>query len=83
MVGIQDLNTEMMSNKLEETLNIIKKVNQQFKNPVINFHSNHTSNLKNILIDFYLILGTNYVYLCLHSGVFITLRNGTVSSGAC
>lgn len=34
MFGLHDLNTEMMSNKLEETLNIIKKVNQQFKNPV-------------------------------------------------
>ena len=34
MVGMHDLSTEMMSNKLEETLSIIKKVNAQFKNPV-------------------------------------------------
>ena len=33
-MGLHDINTEMMSNKLEETLGIIKKVNQQFKNPV-------------------------------------------------
>lgn len=33
IVGLNDINTEMMSTKLEETLNIIKKVNQQFKNP--------------------------------------------------
>ncbi len=37
MVGMADVNTDMMSSKLEETLNIIKKVNQQFKNPVTFF----------------------------------------------
>lgn len=34
MLGMHDINTEMMSAKLEETLSIIRKVNQQFKNPV-------------------------------------------------
>jgi hypothetical protein len=34
MVGLNDINTDLMSVKLEETLNIIKKVNTQFKNPV-------------------------------------------------
>lgn len=33
LLGMHDVNTEMMSSKLEETLSIIKKVNQQFKNP--------------------------------------------------
>lgn len=33
LVGLHDVNTEMMSNKLEETLAIIRKVNEQFKNP--------------------------------------------------
>ena len=33
LVGMHDINTDMMSAKLEETLNIIKKVNAQFKNP--------------------------------------------------
>ena len=37
MVGLHDVNTELMSNKLEDTLNIIKKVNKQFKNPVSYF----------------------------------------------
>ena len=37
-MGLHDINTEVMSNKLEETLNIIKKVNAQFKNPVIYFY---------------------------------------------
>ena len=37
MVGLNDINTDVMSNKLEETLNIIKKVNAQFKNPVNNY----------------------------------------------
>jgi len=32
MLGLNDINTEAMSGKLEETLNIIKKVNAQFKN---------------------------------------------------
>ena len=35
MLGLNDINTEAMSGKLEETLNIIKKVNAQFKNAVI------------------------------------------------
>lgn len=34
MLGLNDINTEAMSGKLEETLNIIKKVNAQFKNAV-------------------------------------------------
>lgn len=33
-MGLHDINTEMISSKLEETMNIIKKVNQQFKDPV-------------------------------------------------
>jgi arsenite-transporting ATPase len=33
LLGLQDINTDMMSTKLEETLAIIKKVNAQFKNP--------------------------------------------------
>ena len=33
-MGLHDVNTEMMSSKLEETLAIIRKVNEQFKNPV-------------------------------------------------
>lgn len=32
MLGMNDLNTDVMSGKLEETLTIIKKVNAQFKN---------------------------------------------------
>lgn len=32
MVGLTDINTEAMANKLEETLSVIKKVNAQFKN---------------------------------------------------
>lgn len=32
MLGMNDLNTDVMSGKLEETLEIIKKVNAQFKN---------------------------------------------------
>lgn len=37
MLGMNDLNTDVMSGKLEETLTIIKKVNAQFKNAVITF----------------------------------------------
>lgn len=33
MIGLNDVNTDLMSTKLEETLTIIKKVNAQFKNP--------------------------------------------------
>ena len=32
MLGMTDINTEAMSGKLEETLEVIKKVNAQFKN---------------------------------------------------
>lgn len=35
LLGMNDINTDAMSAKLEETLSIIKKVNAQFKNPVI------------------------------------------------
>lgn len=33
LLGMNDINTDAMSEKLEETLSIIKKVNAQFKNP--------------------------------------------------
>jgi hypothetical protein len=35
LLGMNDINTEAMAGKLEETLSIIKKVNAQFKNAVI------------------------------------------------
>ncbi|CAF0711156.1 unnamed protein product [Brachionus calyciflorus] len=33
LVGMHDVNADMLSGKLEETMSIIKKVNQQFKDP--------------------------------------------------
>ncbi len=52
MLGMADVNTDMMSSKLEETLNIIKKVNQQFKNPV-NFHKHVLNKPFNSRKNFY------------------------------
>jgi arsenite/tail-anchored protein-transporting ATPase len=34
MLGMQDMNTDDMTRKLEEILPVIKQVNEQFKNPV-------------------------------------------------
>jgi arsenite/tail-anchored protein-transporting ATPase len=34
LLGLHDINSEMLSGKLEESLGIIRKVNEQFKNPV-------------------------------------------------
>jgi hypothetical protein len=34
MLGLHDINADMLSSKLEESLAVIKQVNQQFKNPV-------------------------------------------------
>lgn len=68
LVGLHDVNTEMMSSKLEDTLAIIKKVNEQFKDPVIvflfflfSFKFNQNSLYKNK----YLQNQTTFVCVCI------------------
>ena len=34
MMGIQDMNADHMTKKLEDTLPVIQQVSEQFKNPV-------------------------------------------------
>ncbi len=34
MFGLHDINSDMLSKKLEESLAVIRQVNEQFKNPV-------------------------------------------------
>lgn len=40
MLGIQDMNADQMTNKLEETLPLIRQVSDQFKNPVSTINNN-------------------------------------------
>jgi arsenite-transporting ATPase len=68
LLGLHDINTEMMSSKLEETLSIIKKVNQQFKNPVILVY-NHVKIHRFLLFKFENFLTKNkrnkqHLYVC-------------------
>lgn len=34
MFGVKDFSIDQASSKLEETLEVVKQINQQFKNPV-------------------------------------------------
>lgn len=34
LLGLNDLNPDQVTNKLDETLEVVRQINQQFKNPV-------------------------------------------------
>lgn len=41
MLGINDMNADNMTKKLEDTMPVIQQVSEQFKNPVCITETNH------------------------------------------
>ena len=66
MFGLHDITMDDAAKKLEETLQVVKQINCEFKNPV-----SSTIGLKND----YLLLGFNDIRMCMHSRISIHVRN--------
>ena len=66
MFGMDNMISELMSNKLEETLAVIRQVMEQFQDPVRYFFLSLCQIMMKIHFLFFLE-EFNDIYLCLHS----------------
>jgi hypothetical protein len=66
MFGMDNMISELMSNKLEETLAVIRQVMEQFQNPVCFV-------LIKKFIFIFILKEFNNIYLCLYPRIFIII----------
>lgn len=73
MLGLGQMNSEQATNKIQETLDIVRQINVQFKDPV-----------RRMLRKVFTIsnpLGIDYIRLRLYCGIPVDVRDRTPHSG--